>query len=300
MSVLRLATRRSPLALAQAERVRRALLARGVEVEVVGVETHGDRDRSRPLATMGGQGVFARAIQDDLLEGRADVAVHSAKDLPSVTPDGLVIAAVPEREDAADALIGATLDDLAPGARVATGSPRRRALLLERRPDLTVLELRGNMATRFAAVGADGVAAVVVAVAALARLGETGRIAERLDPEWFLPQVAQGAIALECRADDVATRTLLASLDDEAASRAVRAERSFLAELGAGCSVPVGAHAEVIGDEIRLRGLMASRDGRTVLRSRVVGGDEVGLGRALARELRDERGGSRLAGWDGA
>ncbi len=297
MSALRLATRRSPLARAQAERVRVALAAHGVEVEVIGVETHGDLDRARPLSSMGGQGVFARAIQDDLLSGHADVAVHSAKDLPSVTPEGLVIAAVPEREDPADALLGATLEGLAPGDVVATGSPRRRALLLERRPDLRVVELRGNMATRFAAVGRDGVRAVVAAVAALARLGESARIAERLDPEWFVPQVAQGAIALECRADDDVTRAVLAELDDPDASRAVRAERAFLAELGAGCTVPVGAHATVVDGELRMIGVMAAADGSTVLRARVVGADAVDLGRRLARELRDERGGAGLAGW---
>ncbi len=298
MSALRLATRRSPLARAQAERVRAALAAQGVEVEVVGVETHGDRDRERPLSSMGGQGVFARAIQDDLLAGRADVAVHSAKDLPSVTPAGLVLAAVPEREDPADALLGTALEGLAPGDVVATGSPRRRALLLERRPDLRVVELRGNMATRFAAVGRDGVAAVVAAVAALARLGESDRIAQRLDPEWFIPQVAQGAIALECRVDDEATRAILARLDDPHASRAVRAERAFLAELGAGCTVPVGAHATVVDGGLRLIGMMAAADGSTVLRESALGTDPTDLGRTVARELRDARGGARLAGWN--
>src|SRR5580658_286615 len=202
---LRLATRRSPLAMIQAHYVQRRLSDAGHESELLLVETRGDREADVDLATIGGQGVFAVEIQRAVLAGEADVAVHSAKDLPSVTPEGLVLASVPERLDPRDALVGRSLAGLGPGATVATGSPRRRSLLLERRPDLRVVGLRGNMATRFAAVNGSDVDAVVVAAAAVARLGEEQLIAERLDTDWFVPQVGQGALALEVRDGDAST-----------------------------------------------------------------------------------------------
>ncbi|MHB1905655.1 MAG: hydroxymethylbilane synthase, partial [Acidimicrobiales bacterium] len=223
---LRLATRRSPLALAQADAVAHRLEALGVACSIVEVVTSGDRDATSALWTLGGQGVFALEVQRALLEGRADVAVHSAKDLPSASPDGLVLASVPERRDPADVLVGRSLAGLGPGATVATGSPRRRALLLERRPDLRVVGLRGNMATRLAAAGRDGVDAVVAAAAALERLAVKPESGERLDPVWFVPQVGQGALALEAREDDLATRETLALIDDGSAHRALLAERS--------------------------------------------------------------------------
>ncbi len=281
---LRLATRRSPLALAQADAVARRLGALGVECAIVPVETSGDRDRTSALSALGGQGVFAVEVQRALVEARADVAVHSAKDLPSASPEGLVLSSVPERRDPADVLVGRTLAGLGPGASVATGSPRRRALLLERRPDLRVVGLRGNMATRLAAVGRDGVDAVIAAVAAL----------ERLDPTWFVPQVGQGALALEAREDDGATREVLAAIDDAAAHRALLAERAFLAELGAGCAVPVGAHATAHGDALELTGVMLDADGARSARASRRGADPVALGRDLARHLRDDLGGGAL------
>src|SRR5277367_6137989 len=212
MSDLRLATRRSPLALLQASSVQQRLSALGVTSELVQIETQGDLRRDVALDELGGQGVFAVEIQLAVLNGAADVAVHSAKDLPSSSPDGLTLSCVPQRLDAADVLIGRSLAGLGPGATVATGSPRRRALLLERRPDLRVVGLRGNMATRFATVERRDVDAVVVAAAALERLGESELIAERLDPGWFVPQVGQGAIALEVRDGDGVTAGLLAPL----------------------------------------------------------------------------------------
>ena len=298
MTALRLATRRSPLALAQAQLVVDRLGRHGVACVLVPVETHGDRDAESPLEAIGGQGVFAVEVQRSVLEGAADVAVHSAKDLPSATPDGLVLACVPERRDAADVLVGRSLAGLGPGATVATGSPRRRALLLERRPDLRVVGLRGNMAKRLAAPGRDGVDAVVAAMAALERLGEAVLVAERLDPEWFVPQVGQGAIALEARSHDDTTLTLLATINDAVAFSAILAERAFLAELGAGCSIPAGAHGVLSGDVVALRGVMLAVDGTTSVRATLEGADPLELGRDLARLLRDEMDGASLPGWE--
>ncbi len=294
---LRLATRRSPLALAQAHEVAQQLHARGVETEIVAMETVGDQRLDESLRELGGRGVFAVEIQRALLEGRADVAVHSAKDLPSTTPAGLVIAAVPEREDPRDVLVGARWDDLAPGDVVATGSPRRRALLLERRADLEVVELRGNMARRLSHVGRDGVVAIVAAAAALARLGETPVVVDVLDPLWCIPQVGQGALALEVREGDDSTLAELRALDHEPSHRALEAERAFLVELGAGGSIPAGAHAEVRDGEIVLRGVMAAADGSRSVRGELTGDDPMVLGTTLARLVRDERGGGRLPGW---
>ncbi|NNN03525.1 MAG: hydroxymethylbilane synthase [Acidimicrobiaceae bacterium] len=294
---LRLATRRSPLALAQAHYVADRLAERGFASELVSMETTGDQRQSESLRELGGRGVFAVEIQRALLEGRADVAVHSAKDLPSSTPPGLMIAAVPPREDARDVVVGARLDQLEAGDTVATGSPRRRALLLERRPDLDVVELRGNMARRLSRVGEDGVRAILAAAAALARLAVVPDVAEVLDPEWFVPQVGQGALALEVRADDVATREVITLLNDEPSRAALLAERSFLVELGAGCSIPAGAHARVEGGDVRLSGVMLDPDGRRSVRVERRGSDPVALGREVACYLRDEAGGRDLPGW---
>ncbi len=294
---LRLATRRSPLALRQADLVRARLAGCGVPAELVTVETRGDRHAERPLVEFAGQGAFAIEIQEAVLAGRADVAVHSAKDLPGQTPPGLVLCAVPERRDAADALVGRTLAALGPGATVATGSPRRRALLLEHRPDLSVVGLRGNMATRLSAL-TRGVDAIVAAVAALERLGLDDQVSERLDVVWFTPQVGQGALALECREQDAATIAALATIDDLAAHVAVRTERAFLIELGAGCTIPAGAHAQVgeVG-QVEISGAMVGADGGRSVRATLRGTDPEALGAALARHLRDDLRGSELPGW---
>lgn len=295
---LRLATRRSPLALLQASFVRATLEHHGVDVELVAMETSGDRTLDAPLSSMGGQGVFAVEVQRAVLDGRADVAVHSAKDLPSVSPDGLLIASVPERRDPVDVLVGRSLAGLGPGATVATGSPRRRALLLERRPDLRIVELRGNMATRLATPGTNGIDAVVAAAAALERLGVIERSAERLDPSWFVPQVGQGALALEARVDDTETLSLLALINDVHAMTAVMAERAFLRELGTGCSIPAGAHASVLEGAIHLHGVMIAIDGSRSVRASVSGARAEELGTQLAAMLRDDMGGATLPGWD--
>lgn len=296
MTTLRLGTRRSPLAMAQARHVADLLGYAGVDSEIVAVDTSGDRRRDVPLAILGGQGVFAVEIQRALATGEVDAAVHSAKDLPSATPPGLVLACVPERRDAADVLVGRSLDGLGPGSIVATGSPRRRALLLERRPDLKVVELRGNMATRLARAG-DDVDAIVAAAAALERLGESARVAERLDPTWFVPQVGQGAIAVEAREDDEIALGALVGIDDALAHAALRCERAFLATLGTGCSVPAGAYATASADGVSVRGVMLAIDGSSSVREEMTGSDPEDVGATLARVLADDRGGRALAGW---
>ena len=298
MSTVRLATRRSPLALLQAELVRSAFAAKGIGCELVRLETHGDTHHDVPLSTIGGQGVFSIEIQRAVLAGRADVAVHSAKDLPSATPEGLVLAGVLERRDPAAVLVGRSLAGLGPGATVATGSPRRRALLLERRPDLRIVELRGNMATRLGRAGRDGVDAVIAAAAALERMGSSELIAERLDTTWFVPQVGQGALALEARRDDRATLGVLELVIDAGATRAVQAERAFLRELGTGCSIPAGAYATLDEGTISLHGVMLAIDGTRSVRSSLRGDDPEELGTQLALELRDAQGGGLLPGWD--
>ncbi|MDP7542734.1 MAG: hydroxymethylbilane synthase [Acidimicrobiales bacterium] len=291
------ATRGSPLALWQADRVADLLRSSdpGIEVGFVVVATTGDLDRTTPLEQMGGQGVFVKEIQAAVLDGRADLAVHSAKDLPALTPDGLLLAAIPERGDPRDALVGCRLADLPEGARVATGSIRRRAHLAHRRPDLRFEPLRGNIATRLART-AD-VDAVVVAQAALDRLGLVPDVVDPLDPGVLLPQVAQGALAVECRADDATTAALLSGIENSAVRLAVDAERGFLAELGSGCDLPVAAHARVLDDgSVGLTGAISSPEGDTLLLETRQGADPETVGRALARHLLDERGGAALLG----
>jgi len=286
--VLRIATRASTLARWQAERVGARL---GEPVEYVLVTTTGDRDQRADLHAIGGTGVFVKEVQQALLDGRADLAVHSAKDLPSITPAGLVLAAVPERGDPRDALVGSRLDDIPPGGRIATGSVRRRAQLAAARPDLVFAPLRGNVETRVRKRVDEGHDAVVVALAALERLGLSEEATEVLDPSVLLPQAAQGALGVECRADDDRTRARLEAIDDVAAHTAVRAERAYLAELGGGCTLPCGALATVDGVEVDLEALLAAPDGHIVLRTRVVGSDPEAVGAAAALDLLDGKGG---------
>jgi hydroxymethylbilane synthase len=295
--VLRIATRLSPLALRQAAIV--ATLLEPVRSEIVPIETAGDRRRDVPIGRIGGQGVFVAEVRQAVLDGRADVAVHSAKDLPATpAPEslGLVIGAVPQREDPRDALAGCGLQQLAAGAVVATGSARRRAQLAWLRPDLGFADLRGNIETRLRRIPAGG--AVVVAVAALRRLGIADSLEvelDVLDPVLMLPQVGQGALAVECRAGDVRVLALLAGADHEPSQRALRAERALLAGFGGGCDTPVGGLAIARPDgTLELEGLLASADGHVVLRARRVGGDPEQLGASLAAELLEDRGGRSL------
>jgi hydroxymethylbilane synthase len=288
---LRIATRGSDLAVWQATHIGTLV---GGPFELVRVETVADRRLDIPIWEMGGKGVFVKEVQAAVLDGRADIAVHSAKDLPSVDVDGLVLAAVPERGDPRDALVGCRLAELPVGARVATGAVRRRAQLADLRPDLTFAGLRGNMATRLAK--ADAFDAIVVAAAALDRLGLAERITEVLDVSTLLPQVGQGALAVECRAGDDDVLARLVAIEHEPSRRAVDAERGFLAELGGDCSLPAGAHAVATDDGgVRLEAMLASADGRVVLRHRAEGVDDVEVvGRAAARYLLDNGGTSLL------
>jgi hydroxymethylbilane synthase len=287
-STLRIATRGSALARWQAEEVAHVLQAAhpGVHTDLVVISTSGDQRQDVPVWELGGQGVFVKEVQAAVLDGRADLAVHSAKDLPSSSAPGLLLAAIPGRADPRDALVGTRLAHLGAGARVATGSVRRRAQLAWLRPDLTFEGLRGNIPTRVNRVPAGG--AVVVALAALERLGLAERAAEVLPVEVMLPQVAQGAIGVECRANDDSTRRVLAVIDDPASRAEVTAERAYLARLGGGCDLPVGALARTgAGGSLRIDGLLASADGRVVLRSSRTGSraTPADLGIALAEDL---------------
>ena len=298
MGLIRLATRKSPLALIQANRVADLLreASPGLEVELLALESGGDKDLTTAISHMGGVGIFAKEIQLAVLEGRADVAVHSAKDLPTDPIEGLVLAAVPERLDPRDALVGATLEELALGARVATGAPRRKALLHALRPDLEFVELRGNMARRLDRVGEDGIACVVVAAAALERLGLSSRIDDYLDPELMVPQVGQGALALEARSDDQHSLALLAHLDQRAWSWALRTERAFLASLGSGCSIPAACYAIASETAISARGFLGELDGSRSFRAMVEGDDPEELGSRLAQQLLDQPGAREIEG----
>ncbi len=287
MTRIRLATRRSPLAIWQATHVADLLRASDpdLEVELVRTDTAGDRRLDVPISEIGGKGVFATEVQRLVLDGRADAAVHSAKDLPAVTGEGLVLAAVPTRGDARDALVGCALEHLPAGATVATGSQRRRVQLAALRPDLIFAELRGNMATRLDKVPAGG--AIVVAAVALERLGLAERIDDVLAVDEVLPQVGQAALAVEARADDPATIALLTSIEHAPSRVCVDAERAFLAELGGDCDLPAGAHAVLADDDLRLRALLAAPDG-TVHRDEVRG--PVATAEALGRGLADDLG----------
>lgn len=299
MSVLRIATRSSLQARTQSRIVGDALEAsgRGITVEYVHVDTQGDLNATTPLHQMGGQGVFVKEVQRAVLENRADIAVHSAKDLPSATAEGLVIAAFGERRTPNDALIGGTLSSLAPGATIATGSVRRRAQLMRLRPDLNFIDLRGNIPTRLERVPEGG--AIVMAVAALEILGFTDRIDEVLDLDTAVPMVGQGSVAVEAREGDTATIEALAAVDHAPSRWAIEAERAFLAELGAGCSLPVAAHVTAAGV---MRAFMATGDGsESVQISGDIGhsDDHVAIGMAVAIECRsrlDERDGGGSTG----
>ena len=301
---LRLATRGSALALWQAAHVTALLQStaaaagRSVVVEKVIVETMADQRLDIPIDAMGGKGVFVKEIQAAVLDGRADLAVHSGKDLPAITPDELMIAAVPERGDVRDVLVGSTIDGLPQGGHVATGSIRRKAQLASLRPDLVFSGLRGNIATRLEK--AEGFDAIVMAAAAIERLGISmnDRLVQILDPSVMLPQVAQGALVIECRRDDSATLALCAALNHGPTRVCVDAERAFLAELGGDCDLPVAAYAVLIGDELQIDALVAAPDGSTMLRDsrRCAVANGENTGRAIARYLLDDLGGSALLG----
>lgn len=266
ISPLRIGTRGSPLALWQAEYVAGRLrpLAAPRAVELVQIETSGDLVQNVPLSQIGGDGVFTKEIQRALLSNAVDVAVHSLKDLPTTYVEGLTLGAVPPRGAAGDVFVSrrhARFDDLPRGAVVATGSLRRRAQALHRRPDLKLTAIRGNVGTRLHKLDEQSLDAIILAQAGLERLGLSAHITEILDPLWMLPAVGQGALGLECRTKDLATVMVLGQLNDAATRQAVVAERALLRGLGGGCLVPIGARAEMDGNRLMLRATVLAPDG---------------------------------------
>jgi len=300
---LRLGTRRSALAMAQSGLIADAVRElTGRPVELVEITTYGDVSREQ-LAQIGGTGVFVSALREALLSGEIDFAVHSLKDLPTAEPEGLTLAAIPRREDPRDALIardGLSFEQLPPGARIGTGSPRRAAQLNAWARafglDVETVPIRGNVGTRIGYVRSGELDAVVLAAAGLSRLGRIGEATELLDADHVLPAPGQGALAVECAAADAELAALLAGLDDPHTRAAVTAERSLLAALEAGCSAPVGALADLLGDgqvvtEMRLRGVVGTTDGSTLVQLSTTGpvpaspDQAADLGRELAAEM---------------
>jgi hydroxymethylbilane synthase len=289
--MIRIATRRSPLAKWQANHVADLLRSKepGLEVRLHELVTRGDKILDVPLADVGGKGLFVKEIEDALLAGDAEVAVHSMKDLPAVLAPGLVVGAVPVREDPRDALCSPrwkTLDKLPKGAKVGTSSLRRSAQLKAVRPDLDIQMVRGNVETRLRKAS-EGLDAVVLAYAGLRRLGLDGHATQVFAPEEMLPAVAQGALALEARASDAATLKRLAALEDADTRVRTEAERGFLARIEGGCQVPIAGHATLTGGTVRLRALVASLDGNTVIRGERSGPRDGAraMGEALAEDL---------------
>jgi hydroxymethylbilane synthase len=288
-SVLRIGTRGSALALAQAETVRRAItqIITKRNFELVPITTAGDEWKGDVPA--GGKGLFVSAIQDALVQKKIDLAVHSAKDLPAHEPEGVVLAAVPPREDPRDALVtasGAALAKLQPGTTVGTSALRRRVQLLAMGRGLVPVPIRGNVDTRLRKLSEGHVAALVVALAGLRRLGKENRASEVLGVDAMLPAPGQGALAVECRAQDSDMRAALQQIEDPVARRTFEAERSFLVALGGDCNVPLGALAVVAGDRVRVRGLVGTLDGQKVLVDQVEEDDAEKAGLLLAERMR--------------
>jgi hydroxymethylbilane synthase len=291
-ALLRIATRESPLAVWQAEHVR-TLLRRahpGLEVELVKMTTQGDRILDAPLAKIGGKGLFVKELEQSMLDGRADIAVHSMKDVPVELPPGLHLPVVLEREQPCDAFVSnryRAFDDMPRGARLGTSSLRRQAQLQALRPDLQILSLRGNVGTRLRRLDEDGFDGIILACAGLIRLGLGERIAQTLPPTVCLPAIGQGAIGIECRAGDAATERLIAVLDHADTHVCVSAERALNARLEGGCQVPIAAHATLHGTRIELDALVGRPDGSEVIRVRADAdaADAEGLGTRLAEDL---------------
>jgi hydroxymethylbilane synthase len=296
---LSIGSRGSPLALAQARAVQESLAAAaGVaagQIEIKVIRTTGDLVQDRSLAEAGGKGLFTKEIEEALLARRIDLAVHSAKDVPTVLPPGLVLAGFLPREDPRDAFVSGkarTLGELAPGAVVGTASPRRQALVRRLRPDVSVVTLRGNVETRLRKLEAGAADATLLAVAGLKRLGLLSVAAAILDPDEFVPAVGQGAIAIEARADDAGARALVASIGDADTASALAAERAFLAELDGSCRTPIAGHASVSGGAIRFHGMIVKPDGSEAFEASREGRREAArdLGAAAGRELRERAG----------
>jgi hydroxymethylbilane synthase len=289
---LRIATRKSPLALWQAEHVRARLqqLHPGLQVELLTMSTQGDRVLDSPLAKIGGKGLFVKELEQGMLAGQADIAVHSMKDVPAELPHGLEIGAILEREDPRDAFVSnhfAALAELPQGARVGTSSLRRQCQLRNVRPDLEILDLRGNVNTRLAKLDAGDYDAIVLASAGLKRLGMAERITRALEPEDMLPAIAQGVIGIECRSDDATVRALIEPLNHAETGLRTRAERAMNARLAGGCQAPVAGFSVINGDRITLRGLVGWPNGSSIIRGEISGpaAEAAVLGEQLAQEL---------------
>ncbi len=299
---LKIATRKSPLALWQAEFVRSSLLAAhpGLEVELVTMTTQGDKILDVPLAKIGGKGLFIKELEQGMLAGEADIAVHSMKDVPMELPQGFGLPVICRREVPLDAFVSheyARIEDLPQGARVGTSSLRRSSQLLHKRPDLEILSLRGNVQTRLSKLDNGDFDAIILASAGLVRLELEARIRSRIPAETMLPAVGQGAVGIECREGDEDIISLISFLDDKQTNLCVSAERAFNHRLEGGCQVPIAGHAILEGDELWLRGLVASVDGREVVSGETRGPAAEGesLGTALAEDLLS-RGAGRLLG----
>lgn len=289
---LRIATRKSPLALWQARHVADLLRARnpGLDVSLLEMSTEGDRFLSAPLSQVGGKGLFVKEIEQALLDRRADLAVHSLKDMTSHLPAGLCLAAVPPREDPRDAWVSRTgqpLQAVPAGAQVGTSSLRRSCQLLERRPELQVVSVRGNVQTRLRKIEELQLTGVLLALAGLRRLGLEEKVTEVLEPEVSLPAVGQGVLAIECRSNDSTVLGLLAPLEDSSTRAAITAERAFLSRLEGGCTVPMAGYAILSGAELHLRGMVGRPDGTRVVRGERRGpiSDAERMGLDLAEEL---------------
>jgi hydroxymethylbilane synthase len=298
-SVLRIGSRGSALALFQAGEVQKRLAVTcGIpaeRIEIKSIRTTGDMIQDRPLAEAGGKGLFTKEIEEALLAGVIDLAVHSSKDMPAALPPGLVLAAFLPREDARDAFVSRkanTLRDLPKGAVVGTSSPRRQALIKRLRPDLTIVPLRGNVETRIRKVETGEADATVLALAGLKRLGRLAAVTSIFSIDEFLPAAGQGAIGIEIRANDTKTRALVAAIDDADTATALAAERAFLAVLGGTCRTPIAGYAHVSGDTVRLLGLIARPDGSEVLEVSRDGprGDAAALGTDAGHELKSRAG----------
>ncbi|MFN8015743.1 MAG: hydroxymethylbilane synthase [Acidimicrobiia bacterium] len=290
MKKIRIASRSSKLALWQANFVGQML---DCEYEIIEVSTGGDKNLDVSISQLAGTGAFVKEVQVAVLENKADIACHSAKDLPSITPEGLELVAVPVRGDVRDVLIGSTLEDLKYGARIGTGAVRRRAQLCALRPDLQFGELRGNIETRISK--AKDFDAIVLANVALQRLGLTEHVSEVLSIHTMLPQVAQGALAVEARSDDIDTKEILNKINNRDAFNCVNAERAFLAELGGGCSIPCGAYAIPIDSQnLWLRVMLAEPRGRTIAHAEIKGSNPSQIGKEVADDLLKNKGGQEI------
>ncbi|HID46926.1 MAG TPA: hydroxymethylbilane synthase [Chromatiaceae bacterium] len=289
---IRIATRKSPLAMWQAEHVAAALRAAhpGIEVVLLGMSTQGDKILDTPLAKIGGKGLFVKELEQGMLEGSADIAVHSMKDVPVELPDGLHLPVIMEREDPRDAFVSneyASLDELPLGARVGTSSLRRQSQIMAHRPDVELLPLRGNVNTRLRKLDDGEYDAIILAAAGLIRLEFGSRIRAYIEPEQSLPAIGQGAVGIECRANDERVNKLIAPLHHADTASRVRAERAMNNRLEGGCQVPIAGHAILNGDELWLRGLVGSVDGKTIIRDEIKGhrAEAEALGVTLAERL---------------